>query len=54
MPSIKIQLAYNKETPGTHVFKADDPAAPVTALYIRKSAFSDVVPKTVVLTVADD
>lgn len=35
---IKVEMTVRKETPGTRVYAADDPASPVASQYIKKSA----------------
>ena len=48
--AITVAMSYSKETPGTFVFAADEPDAPITTIYIRKAAMK-VAPKTIRLTV---
>ena len=52
MKTISVTLEKSRETKGTYRFDSADPNAPITSLYVRKSAFSDgTVPKRIVLTV---
>lgn len=54
MKPITVTLEKGKETKGTYRFDSPDPNAPITSLYVRKSAFADsAVPARVVLTVAE-
>lgn len=51
---MKLEVTLNrvKETKGTQVYATEADGAPITQLYIRKSAFpSAEVPKTIVVTV---
>lgn len=38
MTKLVIKMFHSKETPRTHVFTADAPDAPVSTLYVRKTA----------------
>lgn len=49
---LTVALALAKETKGTFVYNASVEDAPVTTLYIRKGAFPNGAPATIVLTVA--
>jgi len=52
LKTISVTLEKSKETKGTYRFDSSDPNAPITSIYVRKSAFSDgTVPKRIVLTV---
>lgn len=47
-----INLDFVKATKNTFVYKTDDTSAPVTQVYVQKSAFEpDHVPQVVTLTV---
>lgn len=49
---LKVNLAYEKDTPGTHRYKALQPMQPVHTLYIAKGAFgSGEPPKRLTLIV---
>ena len=48
---IEVPMTFKKATPGTFVFEAADPDAPVTTLYIRKTGMPDGAPKTITVTV---
>jgi hypothetical protein len=49
-----VTLEKGKKTKGMYRFDPPDPNAPITSLYVRKSAFADgAVPARVVLTVAE-
>ncbi len=50
MKPITVTLEQSKETKGTYRFDAPDPNAPVTSIYVRKSAFEGgAIPKRIVL-----
>jgi hypothetical protein len=52
---ITVTLDKGKETKGTYRFDSADPNAPITSIYVRKSAFDGgVVPKRIVLTVHEE
>lgn len=42
-----VQMAYSKDTPGTYVFAAVDPDAPITTLYVRKTGMPGGAPKEI-------
>jgi hypothetical protein len=51
---ITVTLEKSKETKGTYRFDSPDPNAPITSIYVRKSAFeSGQVPARITLTVAE-
>jgi hypothetical protein len=51
---ITVTLEKGKETKGTYRFDSPDPNAPITSVYVRKSAFVDgAVPARIVLTVTE-
>jgi hypothetical protein len=51
---IKVTLDKSKETKGTYRFDSPNPDAPVTSIYVRKSAFNGgAVPNRILLTVAE-
>ncbi len=52
MNPIEVCLVQGKETKGTYRFVAEDAQAPISTLYVRKTAFEGTVPKAIVLTVA--
>ncbi len=55
MKPISVTLEKSKETKGTYRFDSADPNAPITSVYVRKSAFdSGAVPKRIVLTVQQE
>jgi hypothetical protein len=53
--NLSLNLHHSKSTAGTHVFACEESVkdtAPITAVYIRKSAFGDKpAPKTITMTV---
>ena len=51
--NMKLKLQYKKSTKGTHVFGNDEPEAPIPTLYIKRSAFSGELPKTLILTIEE-
>ena len=54
MKPITVTLDKSKETKGTYRFDSAKADAPITSLYVKKSAFdSGAVPKRIVLTVAE-
>ena len=54
MKPITVTLNKGKETKGTYRFDSPDPNAPITSVYVRKSAFEGgAVPQRIVLTVAE-
>lgn len=54
MKPITVILEKGKETKGTYRFDSSDPNAPITSVYVRKSAFDGgTVPKRIVLSVAE-
>lgn len=54
MKPITIVLEKSKETKGTYRFDSPDPNAPITSVYVRKSAFDGgAVPTRIALTVAE-
>jgi hypothetical protein len=51
---ITVTLEKSKETKGTYRFDSPDPNAPITSIYVKKSAFEGAaVPKRIVLTVQE-
>jgi hypothetical protein len=51
---ITVTLEKSKETKGTYRFDSPNPDAPVTSIYVRKSAFNGgAVPSRITLTVAE-
>jgi hypothetical protein len=51
---ITVTLEKSKETKGTYRFDSSDPNAPITSIYIRKTAFdAGKVPPRITLTVAE-
>jgi hypothetical protein len=44
MQPIEITLTLGKETKGTYRFETDEPEAPVSTVYVRKSAFPESKP----------
>lgn len=55
MQTIEVHLTQGKETKGTFRYETDEPDAEVTALYIRKIAFTDgSAPKAIILTIESD
>ncbi len=54
MKPITVTFEQTKETKGTYRFDSPNPDAPITSVYVRKSAFGGgSVPKRIVLTVAE-
>ncbi len=54
MKAITVTLEKGKETKGTYRFDSPDPNAPITSIYVRKSAFEgSAVPARIVLTVQE-
>lgn len=54
MKPLTVTLEKSKETKGTYRFDSPDPNAPVTSIYVRKSAFGgSAVPSRIVLTVQE-
>jgi hypothetical protein len=52
---ISVTLEKSKDTKRTYRFDSPGPNAPITSLYVRKSAFdSGAVPKRIVLTVQEE
>jgi hypothetical protein len=52
---ISVTLEKSKETKRTYRFDSPGPNAPITSVYVRKSAFdSGAVPKRIVLTVQEE
>jgi hypothetical protein len=52
---ISVTLEKRNETERTHRFDSPDPNAPITSVYLRKSAFdSGAVQKRIVLTVQEE
>ncbi len=55
MKPITVTLEKSKETKGTYRFDSPDPNAPITSIYVRKTAFDGgAVPKRVVLTLQEE
>lgn len=56
MKTIKITLPLERETKGTFLYAKRDDNAPITSLYIRKSAFVKGAkpPANIVITVSDN
>ncbi|HLH76787.1 MAG TPA: hypothetical protein VKV28_08280 [Candidatus Binataceae bacterium] len=53
MKPITVVLDKGKETKGTYRFDSPDPNAPITSVYVRKTAFEGgAVPERIVLTAA--
>lgn len=50
---MKTTLKHERETKGTHVYKNDDPDAPIPSLYIKKSAFSKEAPATLTIDIKE-
>jgi hypothetical protein len=51
---ISVALEKGKETKGTYRFDSPDPNAPITSVYVRKTAFEGgAVPERIVLTVQE-
>jgi hypothetical protein len=51
---ITVTLEKSKETKGTYRFDSPDSDAPITSVYVRKSAFAGgSVPARIVLTVTE-
>lgn len=48
---IKVEMKFDRSTKGTHVFTAEDEAAAIPTLYVRKSGFENGAPDGVVVTV---
>lgn len=48
MKEIKVKMAYNKSTPGTHVYNAEDKKAQIPTLYIRKDGEGEPSPSILV------
>ena len=54
MNPITVTLEKSKETKGTYRFDSPDPNAPITSIYVRKTAFdAGKVPSQITLTVAE-
>lgn len=53
MKNLTIVMKYNKSTPGTHVYQAENKKASVPTLYIKKDAFDGDPPDTITLTVGE-
>lgn len=53
MASFTKTLTFKKSTKGTHVYEDTDDDAPVTQVYVKRSALSsdDVAPPSIVLTI---
>lgn len=50
---MKTTMKLERETKGTFVFKNDEDNAPIPSLYIKKSAFSDGAPKSIIVEVKE-
>jgi hypothetical protein len=48
MKIVRTTLDYNRSTPGTHLFKNENEGAPISALYIKKSAFNGDAPPVMI------
>jgi cyclopropane fatty-acyl-phospholipid synthase-like methyltransferase len=47
-----LSMEQARETKGTFRFENDEDDAPISTLYIRKSAFSGAAPESITVTVA--
>jgi hypothetical protein len=51
--TVAVEMAFSKSTKGTHVYAAlDAGAAPVTQVYVQKSALGLNPPAKILLTIA--
>ncbi len=48
---MKVEMSWVKETPGTHVYRSDEPNTFIPSLYIKKQAFTGTVPDAITVTV---
>lgn len=49
---VEFEMTLARETKGTYRYESDEEDAPVTTLYVRKSAFeSAAAPDTITLTI---
>ena len=50
---ITVEMAFSKSTKGNHVYAAlDAGAAPVTTIYVQKTALGNTPPPKITLTIA--
>jgi len=45
-----IKMDWTKSTKGTHVYSNNDPASPVSTIYIKRSGLPTEAPATITLT----
>lgn len=45
-----IKMEWTKSTKGTHVYANNDPASPVSTIYIKRSGLPENAPSSVTLT----
>lgn len=48
--TVKTVLVFSKDTKNTHVFKNEEPNAPIPSLYIKKGSF-ETTPSKITVTV---
>ena len=47
----KIKMNWSKSTKGTHVYANDEPDAPISSVYIKRSGLPSQAPATITLTI---
>ncbi len=51
---LKVHLAYDRSTPGTHVYKAHQEGVAISALYIRKDGIQGERPDNITVVVSNN
>ena len=46
-----IKMSWTKSTKGTHVYANDEPDAPVSSIYIKRSGLPSEAPANITLTI---